>query len=652
MLESDGNHRRRPIRLLVAEDDEALRAAICELIVGEDGLELAGVAADADEAIARAAVLKPQIALLDVRMPGGGGSRAAREIRRVSPGTRSIALSAYDDRSNVLEMLRAGAVGYLVKGGPPDEIVDAVRRAARDQSSMPAALVAELVGDLTRESAQKTDADEAVRRSETRFRSLLESAPDGVVIIDENGCIVLVNEQAERLFGYRREELVGQGIEMLLPQRFRGGHLRLRGGYFSHPSTRPMGAGLDLAGLRKEGTEFPVDISLSAIETAEGRLGCAFIRDVTERKAIEVARRKTEERFERLLESAPDAVVIVDSDGRIVLVNTQTERLFGYGRSELLNEPVEVLLPERFQARHVGHRNTYLSDPRTRPMGAGLRLAGRRKDGSEFAVDISLSGIETEKGRLAAAFVRDVTDREARVALDRAIAERRAVLAHLVSAGEEERRRIATDIHDDSIQVMTAAGMRLQILRGALDSPEQLRRLSELEQTIQLSISRLRHLIFELRPPALDNEGLSAALRAYLDEVDEITPTSYGLDDRLVVQPSEATRVILYRIAQEVLTNIRKHAGAENATVTLEESDGGYRIRIRDDGVGFTPESAGPRPGHLGVAAIRERAELAGGWLQIESAPGQGTAVDFWIPAYTAGSAQSTTHQSGTGGEA
>jgi PAS domain S-box-containing protein len=617
---------------MVAEDEAELRTAIADLIAGEDGLELVALAADADEAIARAQEAKPDVALLDVRMPGGGGTRAAREIRAASPSTRVIAFSAYDDRSNVLEMVRAGATAYLVKGDAPDEIIDAIRRAARGQSSLTGSILSELVGDLSRASSGRDEADELVRRSEDRFRSLLESAPDAVVIIDDQGRIVLVNEQTERLFGYRREELVEQTIEMLLPQQFRDKHLGLRRGYFAHPSARPIDAGLELAGLRKDGTEFPVDISLSAIETPEGPLASAFIRDITDRRALETERRKSEEPFETVIECAPDAVVIVDANGRIVLVNAQTEELFGYDRAELVGEPIEVLLPERLHARHTGHRDAYLADPHTRPMGAGLELAGRRKDGSEFPVDISLSGIETAGGRLAAAFVRDITERKARADLDRVIAERRAVVAHLVSAGEEERRRIAADIHDDSIQVMSAAGMRLQILRRSMDDPQQLERLGELEHAIQLSISRLRHLIFELRLPALDGEGLAAALNAYLDVVDEMTGTSCRLDNRLVVEPSKAIRVILYRIAQEVLTNVRKHAQAATATVELEARDDGFYVRIRDDGVGFAPESAALRPGHLGLAATRERAELAGGWLRIESAPGEGTTVEFWIP--------------------
>jgi PAS domain S-box-containing protein len=629
--------KRQAIRVLVAEDEERLRAAISDLIADEEGLELAGAASDADEAIEQARLTQPDVAVLDVRMPAGGGQRAAEGIREVSPGTRSIALSAYEDRLNILEMLRLGAVGYIVKGVAPKELVEAIHRAARDQASLSAAIVSDLVGDVSRDVAERADAAEVVRRNEARFQRLLESAPDAVVIVEADGKILLVNEQTVRLYGYQRQELIGQPIKMLLPARFREEQAGHGGGYFSDPDTHPMELGPELTGLRKDGSELPVDLSLSTMETDDGQLTAAFIRDLSERRASDAMLRKDAKHFEALLESAPDAVVIVDVAGHIFFANEQTEKLFGYDRSELLDRPIEVLLPERFHKSHVTLRDEYLADPRPRPIGAGLDLAGRRKNGSEFPVDISLSGIETSEGRLAAAFVRDATERKAQADLERDIATRRAVLAHLVSAGEDERRRIAADIHDDSIQVMTAAGMRLQILRRSLQDPEQLQLLDELEQTVQLAISRLRHLLFELRPPALDHEGLGPALRMYLDVADEQTNTSYHLDDRLISQPSEATRVILYRIAQEVLTNVRKHAGADNATVILAERDGGYFVRVVDDGIGFAPESAGARPGHLGLAAIRERAELAGGWLRVESAPARGTAVEFWIAPGVAG---------------
>jgi PAS domain S-box-containing protein len=621
------------VRVLVAEDEQPLLAAIRDLIEGEDGLQFVGAASDADAVIELARTLHPDVALLDMRMPGGGGPRAAREIRAASPDTRVVALSAFSGRASVLEMLGAGAIAYLVKGESPAEIVEAIRRAARGQSSLSGEMASEIAGGMAFVNEERDRAEEELRRREARFRALLESAPDGLAIIDANGSVVMVNRQIEALFGYPREQLVGQSIDILLPTRFRDRHLRHRSSYFADPSTRSMGAGLELAGLRRDGSEFPVDISLSSIETEEGPLAIAFVRDITERIASETLRRRGEERFEALLESAPDAVVIVDSEGTILFVNEQTENLFDYARDELRGRPVDLLLPERFHSRHPVHRQKYMADPRTRPMGVGLELAGRRKDGTEFPVDISLSVLETDEGPVATAFVRDVTDRQARGQLERDLAARRTVLSRLVAAEEEERRRIAADIHDDSIQAMTAAGMRLQILRRLLDDPEQLRRLDDLEGAIGTSIARLRHLLFELRPIALDQEGLVAALQMYLDDAEAESGTTYVLEAMHGSDPPGETRIVLYRIAREILTNVRKHARAATATVTVGGRDGGYFLGVRDDGVGFGYDRDAPsRPGHLGLPTIRERAELAGGWIRVESSVGEGTNVEVWIP--------------------
>src|SRR5205085_2153083 len=236
----------------------------------------------------------------------------------------------------------------------------------------------------------------------------------------------------------------------------------------------------------------------------------AFIRDVGERVNAEALQRRSSDRLGALLESAPDAVILVDQRGTIVFANAQTERLFEYTRTELLGEPIELLLPERFRDRHVAHRNGYLGDPVTRPMGVGLTLAGRRKDGSEFPVDISLSAIQTEEGILATAFVRDITERVAATALQQHLGERRVLAAHI-----------------------------------------------------------------------------ARALRLYLEELGEDGETQYRLDNRLRTQPGDETRVILYRIAKEALTNARKHAQAHAVNVQLQEQETGYLVRITDDGVGF-----------------------------------------------------------------
>ena len=210
-------------------------------------------------------------------------------------------------------------------------------------------------------------------------------------------------------------------------------------------------------------------------------------------------------------------------------------------------------------------------------------------------------------------------------------AQRFELLAEFVAAGEQERRRLAEGIHDDSIQAMAALGMRLQMLRRTLRESEQLAVLSEAEQAVQLSIARLRHLVFELHPPGLEQEGLSVALALAVD-AQRSSAVDYRFVDKLRAQPTTEASAILFRIAQEALENVRQHAGASSVTVTLLERDSGSAIVITDDGCGFEPGLAAPGTPCAGFAAMRTRAELGCGALRVESAPGGGTTVEAWLP--------------------
>lgn len=655
------------MRVLIAEDEEPLRLALCDLVAGQEGMEVVGAAGSADEAIELAAATKPDVALVDVRMPGGG-AEVVRAAKDCSPTTRALALSAHDDQATVIQMLSAGAVGYVVKGTSPTEILEAVSRAARGQASLSIEAISGMIEELVGDIAERELAEGILRRSEERFRGLVESAPDAVVIVGEDGAVQLVNAETERLFGYTRDELLGLPIERLLPERFPERHVGYRAGYLVDPTTPPSQFPVDVSlssidsdqiehghgasedrfsallesapggavvdeggttvfvneqtvGRRKDESEFPIHISLAAIETDQGRLATAFIRDIGERRQGEVAAQ-----LAAIVEFSDDAIISKDLVGTIETWNLGAERMYGYSAEEVVGRSIALLTPPDLpdEVRGILERVRRGEDVEQ------FETKRMRKDGVVLDVVLKVSGIRDVDGQVVATstIARDVSRLKVQVELER----ERALLAHLVRAGEEERGRIALGIHDDSIQAITAAGMRLQILRRTLDDPEQLQLLGELEETIQLSIVRLRHLLFELRPPALDTDGLSAALELYLAETQSEGATNHRLENNLSEQPPLETRTILYRIAQELLANVRNHAHADNATVLLDERDHGYTVRVIDDGVGFVPEELEPVPGHLGLTAMQERAALSGGWLHIDSAPGEGTTVEVWIP--------------------
>jgi PAS domain S-box-containing protein len=549
-----------------------------------------------------------------------------------------VALSAHEDKATAMEMLEAGAIAYVVKGESELEIIEAIRRAHRGQMSLPAELGSPTLKELIRERGERHETELALRGNERQHLALIEAVPAAVAIVDSEGLIELVNGQAESLFGYARDELIGKSVETLLPERYRSVHASFRARFMAEPCVRPMDSGLQFAARKKDGSEFPVDISLAPLLTEGGLKTIAAVRDVTQRRLAEDAQRTSEQLFRGLLDSAPDAMVIVDTDGTIQMVNAQTELLFGYKRAELRGQSVDILLPERFRTANVRHRVGYLGQPQARPMGAELAVFGRRRDATEFPVDIRLSPMQSDSGLLVIAAVRDVTDRhEAKRRLDESFeaAQRQRLFGRLVAAQEEERLRIASEIHDDTIQAMTATSLRMQQLRRHLTEPGQVELLAKLEDAVRESMVRLRRLMSDLRPVSLDRAGLAEAMRELLERLQEQGHIGFMFENHISTEPSGCARTALYRIAQEALANVERHSRATTVRVDLREVHGGCQVTITDDGRGFDPGTDGSKPGHLGLTSMRERAQIAGGWWRIFCPPGGGTVVEFWLPMTT-----------------
>jgi PAS domain S-box-containing protein len=342
--------------------------------------------------------------------------------------------------------------------------------------------------------------------------------------------------------------------------------------------------------------------------------------------------REAELRYRTLVEQMPGAVYIAwfGTEGRWTYVSPKIRDLYGLS-------PEEWLAHEGPWNAHVHpeDRDRAIEDEseaaeRGGPLSSQYRIVDRAGN-VRWIQDEAVLVTDEDGSRHWQGVMTDVTETKLTEHRLRAAAEeRRRLLSRLVSAHEEERARIANDIHDDPIQQVTAVGMRLALLRAKL--PEELRPTAdELDRSIQMAIGRLRGLMFELRPAALEREGIETALRQYLLGTDEEEQIVFTIVNRMATEPSLDVRAAAYRVAQEALMNVRKHASASRVDIVLEDRNRGFALKIRDDGVGFECSGGSP-PGHLGLTAMRERAELAGGTCQIRSEPGLGTTVELWLP--------------------
>lgn len=384
--------------------------------------------------------------------------------------------------------------------------------------------------------------------------------------------------------------------------------------------------------------------------------GLALAAALRERRRAEDALRASEERARRVIESMPNALVAVDGRGQIVLANSQAERMFGYSRVELIGQPVEVLVPERFRGQHPAYRSAFMGSPRARPMGMGRDLYGRRKDGAEVPIEIGLNPLDTETGLWVLAAIVDITDRkhaehalqQLNQTLEQQVAVRTAELrrqtdqlrrltTELTHAEERERRRLSQILHDQLQQLLAAGTMQLDVLHADLSEPRQRQTAREIRELISQAIQESRTLAYELSPPVLRHAGLGAALRWLAAWVRD----KYALNVELRVvcdtgQIEHEANVLLYHAVRELLFNVVKHARVHEARITLGRDEGDIQVIVEDQGAGFDADRQSDSlagGGHLGLWSIRERLGVIGGRLSVHSAPGRGTRVEMSVPA-------------------
>jgi PAS domain S-box-containing protein len=350
--------------------------------------------------------------------------------------------------------------------------------------------------------------------------------------------------------------------------------------------------------------------------------------EVTSRYLAEQYLYASEAKFRAVIESAAEAILGVDPAGKIVIANPSAARLFGYTQEELLSWELTRLVPERFRAAHPDHLQSYFAQPRPRKAFSGSFFVGRRRDGSEVPLEISLSTISTAEGEVAVAFILDLTERiQHRQRLQ-------ALAGKLLKAQEEERRRIARDIHDHLTQTISLLGMKLGFLAREVEGNQEAVRagLEEARHQVDLIHEEVRDVSHRLHPTTLEYSGLVPGLESLVNETEKLEkPRVHLVIGQLPDSIPQGVATAFYRIAQEALHNALKSAAAENVSLHVNTQDGHVHLVVIDDGCGFVVEDA-RRSGGLGLLSMEERARELGGTFAIQSARGNGTRIEVTAP--------------------
>jgi PAS domain S-box-containing protein len=558
--------------------------------------------------------------------------RAANGPARSLDGPSLAALVRKWLEPTAVSGLFAVACKVVETGLPQRLVLDASTAGPQGPAHVQLSKVADGVALLWRSAAAHAE-------TERRLAAIVESSDDAIIGKTLQGVITDWNRGAESMFGYSAQEMLGQPVSLLVPHELQDELpavlLRIgRGERVDHWET---------VRIAKGGRRLAVSLTVSPIRDQCGTIvgASAIIRDVTAHRSIEA-------KFRALLEAAPDAMVIVDADGHIALINRQAERLFGYQREELLGQPIEILVPERFRPAHIGHRNRYLTNPGVRPMDAELELFGRRKDASEFPVEISLSPLFTEQGTLASAAVRDITSRRQ---IQAALREAKLAAEQANKAKSEYLSRMSHELRTPLNAILGFAQVlemdelqeeQRDSLRHILSGAQHL--LGLINEVLDIAAIEAGRLPLSLEPIAV-GEAVAEAVSLIRPLANQHTIVLTGLEHtcghHVMGDHQRLKQVLLNLLSNAVKYN---QPGGKVQLACQPVQDQWLRISVTDTGAGIAPEhldllfvpferlgseQRGVEGSGLGLPLSKRLTEAMGGTLQLTTTVGEGST--FWI---------------------
>ena len=504
-----------------------------------------------------------------------------------------------------------------------------------------------LVTAAIRDISVRKAAEAFLAQSEGRYRGLLEAAPDAMVVVNPAGEIVLLNVQAEKQFGYRRDELVGQPVTNIIPEGFAERLIADELRSAEDALAQVIGTGIELVALRKDKTEFPIELMLSPLQSAEGILVTAAIRDISVRKAAEAFLAQSEGRYRGLLEAAPDAMVVVNPAGEIVLLNVQAEKQFGYRRDELVGQPVTNIIPEGFAERLIADELRSAEDALAQVIGTGIELVALRKDKTEFPIELMLSPLQSAEGILVTAAIRDISVRKA---ADETLL---STINELARSNEElgQFAYIAShDLQEPLRMVASYTQLLSRRYKGKLDS--------DADEFIAYAVdgaNRMQRLIQDLL--AYSRVGTAAGALQPVDSEEALEQAVRNLtraieDSRAVVSHDPLPTVMademqLTQLFQNLVGNAIKYQGSGTPVVHVGAIRKGKKwvFSVKDNGLGIAPEYFDRIFGMfqrlhkreefdgtgIGLAICKKIVERHGGTISVESEPGHGSTFRFTL---------------------